>query len=657
MDCSRNYPFLKDGRGRQVIEHNNKLLSHYIAGEIGPDGLWKRARSYEYRPARVGDKTQNTSSWGKSPVYGTHLHDAEVSTTDIGDPTRQEGVAMGIDPPIAYRHVPSLIPLIPANPPRGRQPAEPSSSSSSRLPYEYLVPNIVNDHPFKRRSVPMMEPRPASRSRSRSPVTSHPKTGVGKPKHNPLRSDPSLTSWFQVHDPVRHASLRSRRPGQLNDEPPEPRQLRSALRPFVSTNNLYHDYKSSGYQPLSQQRPSDGSTGVRFANTVEQTTDEPNYSQHRDSVRDRFRPSNTTGTTLRHSKSLGSIRKLHSLTSGYQYNVDREDSAPRTSGTLKEPFDDHIDHNTNLSSQATLVPESGSSYIVPLDSPLVPTRFPTLEQFEGRHRASAPQFPPLPSMEPLVPDRPNAPKVESKAQESNDLPFAKAGDPTSAKAYEGAWPQHSSKPEAAESSGDFFRRMTGLAEPPKSPVRPVSPVRLSPAAPGARLVKPFDPLAETATIHRHQLIEGVRRSATVAGLHDRYTSTNRRPYSAYFDGKGRVEWDQFIQGNRSNGRVMVQNGNGTSQRHPVQRTRSERMPSSARAVASESMPTHQDPTTVGVVQECVEELKNLGFGKRENGGVTRLVVYAQAANGNLEDAMDMIDEEMKAWEKRKEDAH
>ena len=63
---------------------------------------------------------------------------------------------------------------------------------------------------------------------------------------------------------------------------------------------------------------------------------------------------------------------------------------------------------------------------------------------------------------------------------------------------------------------------------------------------------------------------------------------------------------------------------------------------------------HQDPTTVGAVQLCVEELKKLGYGTQEDGGVARLVVYAQAAVGNLEDAIDMIDEERKAWEERKE---
>ena len=653
MNCSLQDPFLSDGHGRQVIGHHETPLKHHIPGGIGSDGLWKTARSFEYRPVRIGESSQQATARGKPPAYEIHQHDADVSTTEIGDSSREAEAATGLEHPINYRHVPSPMPWPSADPPRGRLLFEPSSSFSSRFPYED-VPIIANNLQSNRRSMPTAQARRASRSRSRSPVTNDPGIGLDKSKYSPLRSTSGPTPWPPSHDPLRHSSLRSRRQGQLEDNLSEPLQLRSALRPFVSTNNLHHDYKSCADQPPSQQRSTDGATGVRFANTVVHTIDDPSQGRYRNYTRNRFRSANTTATALRHSRSLGSIRKPHSIQSGYQYNGEREGMAPDTSGTLKEPFDDHIGHNTKFPVHATLVLETGTSNVASPDSPLVRTIFPTLQQFEGRHSASVPHFPPLPNMEPLVPDRPNASKMESKAQGNHDLAFAKASDPTSTKAYESAWPQHASKAEAAESSGDFFRRMTGLAETPKSPVRPVSPIRLSPAAPGARLIKPFDPLAETATIHRHQLIEGVRRSATVAGLHDRYTNTNRRPYSAYFDGNGRVEWDQFIHGNRRSGRVMVQNGSGTSQRHSVQRTRSERIPNSTRALASEALPMHQDPTTVGAVQLCVEELKKLGYGTQEDGGVARLVVYAQAAVGNLEDAIDMIDEERKAWEERKE---
>ena len=58
---------------------------------------------------------------------------------------------------------------------------------------------------------------------------------------------------------------------------------------------------------------------------------------------------------------------------------------------------------------------------------------------------------------------------------------------------------------------------------------------------------------------------------------------------------------------------------------------------------------HHDSTTVEKVQQCVEKLKDLGFGENGDGGVQRLVVYAQAAEGNLSDAIDLIDEEQRAY--------
>ena len=59
---------------------------------------------------------------------------------------------------------------------------------------------------------------------------------------------------------------------------------------------------------------------------------------------------------------------------------------------------------------------------------------------------------------------------------------------------------------------------------------------------------------------------------------------------------------------------------------------------------------HEDATSVRRVQECAESLRTLEFGKRANGGIDmeRLIVYAQAADGNLESAMDIIEEELKA---------
>ena len=62
---------------------------------------------------------------------------------------------------------------------------------------------------------------------------------------------------------------------------------------------------------------------------------------------------------------------------------------------------------------------------------------------------------------------------------------------------------------------------------------------------------------------------------------------------------------------------------------------------------------HSDDATAGKIQECVEQLQTLGFGNNTNDGLGRLVVYAQVAEGNLSDAIDMIDEEQQVYSQRR----
>ena len=52
---------------------------------------------------------------------------------------------------------------------------------------------------------------------------------------------------------------------------------------------------------------------------------------------------------------------------------------------------------------------------------------------------------------------------------------------------------------------------------------------------------------------------------------------------------------------------------------------------------------HSDPATAGKVQECAGQLKALGFCDYDEDGMRRLIVYAQAADGDLSNAIDMID--------------
>jgi hypothetical protein len=62
--------------------------------------------------------------------------------------------------------------------------------------------------------------------------------------------------------------------------------------------------------------------------------------------------------------------------------------------------------------------------------------------------------------------------------------------------------------------------------------------------------------------------------------------------------------------------------------------------------------THHDNESVNAISECVEILKTLGFGSARNGGAERLIVYAQAAGGVLEDALEIIEEDQKAYKDR-----
>lgn len=59
---------------------------------------------------------------------------------------------------------------------------------------------------------------------------------------------------------------------------------------------------------------------------------------------------------------------------------------------------------------------------------------------------------------------------------------------------------------------------------------------------------------------------------------------------------------------------------------------------------------HHNPSTVNTVQECIEKLTDLGFGEDDEGGIERLTMCAQAVDGNLSDAIDMIDRVISADE-------
>ena len=170
----------------------------------------------------------------------------------------------------------------------------------------------------------------------------------------------------------------------------------------------------------------------------------------------------------------------------------------------------------------------------------------------------------------------------------------------------------------------------------------------------ARLAEPFDPL-EAEPSARPNLTEGLRRNATIASTDIR---RRRRPYSEVFDGSGRVPWGSFLQDNvgerRGLHRASDDRGRplGTDREHPKRLSRPEaRSRCSPPAAASGYDDQHHDDSTVGKINDCVERLRDLGFGGEDNDSAGRLLVYAQAADGVLVDAIDLIDEEQRAWQR------
>lgn len=287
--------------------------------------------------------------------------------------------------------------------------------------------------------------------------------------------------------------------------------------------------------------------------------------------------------------------------------------------------------------------------------------FPALAQLEeGASRNTLP-FPPLPTMEPLIPLRTSLHVTNvhtSKGKEKASQDFD-TGIPTSSS--EESLAPRPDAPEANESSGEFFRRMTGLGESSNnaSTVRtiaqPARPAKLKPAQFGARLAGPFDPLAETVTLHRSRLIDGVHRSATERRLiDDHYASNGGRPYSDHLTSKGRLAWDTFFANHQS---AIQPSPSVASSIASSERTSPAVVPSVSPVDRSSendmlSGREHEDASTVKVVQECVDQLQTLGFGSAENEGAGRLLVYAQAAEGDLEEAIEIIEEERKAYEQR-----
>ena len=223
------------------------------------------------------------------------------------------------------------------------------------------------------------------------------------------------------------------------------------------------------------------------------------------------------------------------------------------------------------------------------------------------------RFPPLPTMEALVLSTDEAsPSSKSNVGVDNEACVSCQPSVTAALA-----PTRSLR--KAESSGQFFNRMTGRGK-------------------------------DDTNLNRHT--DGKRRNVTTDGLSANTDSSSRRPYSHTFSGSGRMPWDSFLQPEEA---LQLSQGSGAQgSRIRSQCASREEMSYRRRGPAADIdyAVEHHDAATVRKVQECVQQLQTLGFCSSDTDGLRRLIVYAQAADGDLLTAIDMIDEEQQAYRQR-----
>ena len=334
-------------------------------------------------------------------------------------------------------------------------------------------------------------------------------------------------------------------------------------------------------------------------------------------------------------------------------------SRPSVSKDYTAAWEDPVPDVLHTGTASRNIPSVMSTCSQDVASSLYPPSVP----FSGIRAPLVPRFPSLPSMEPMLPspsvlrsyENPtcdiSGTSIPVSRHPLQNLPSFTRHPTTSVTCLPGFPPTTSSRcgglgqpffsgiPSrgpcslVSESSGQFFNRVTGLDAGP------------------AQLDASVDPFSNLDAPRR---ADGLRRSATVAGLNDRYTTSSRRPYSTNFDGNGRMPWDAFIRPGSS--RAQQSRATNDRAQTPPWNITSDSMPefpmpgsSPPNTVTAED---HADDSSFEKARECAKQLRELGFGSEADGGMQRLMVYAQAAEGDLADAIDMIDEEQKAYGQR-----
>ena len=221
----------------------------------------------------------------------------------------------------------------------------------------------------------------------------------------------------------------------------------------------------------------------------------------------------------------------------------------------------------------------------------------------------------------------------------------------------GAWPHEASEisvPDLIEQLDRAEQTSGATREPTGSLHRSNTTVAADPAA---RLTGPFDP----DNVRRWNHSDGhLRRSATER-RHKRPSNHPIQFNGMYRPIGGRIaardlmrqepSWEIYQNHPRNFPATPAPpRANNASETVPAQPEMSQRTTRDSTAPASDAPGAGSDPNSK--IDACIEHLQALGFQHDDDQGEQRLRVYACAVDGNLGDAIEMIEEERKAYEQQ-----
>lgn len=269
----------------------------------------------------------------------------------------------------------------------------------------------------------------------------------------------------------------------------------------------------------------------------------------------------------------------------------------------------------------------------------------------NRSMTPVPPFPPPPSMKPLLPST-SAPRSYVQPMLNSDhssLPICRSPtsnlsslvrEPTTTSGRERRWqPSNAdnvigdpSRRFGNESSGHFSNRVPGLH------------------AGAAQFDASLDSSSNLNTAGR---ATALRRSATVASLNDPFSASIPQIHSSNYEGNCRMPWNasRSVRPHRRQSWASDDHIPAASRDRSDDSLSHLPMPGSSSSSAAATR-EYADESVSSTARECAKTLQELGFGNGVDGGMQRLLVYAQAAEGELTDAIDMIVEEQKAYGQR-----